>query len=223
MARSLARVLSVRDGPLAGAGVVDAQQVGFLKSQSVHIKAPSRSFKRGEIRKQAKNLISSRFKDSGQTGYKWYYRFYVVDEYGNRSQPEFPGTESKSETEALMRQAIADYEAKQFIAKAKNITLGDMLDMWVEEELKPGPLENSTVSAYIETVGRIKKHPIGNCKLKTLKPESLQSFMDLLSLGGTKPDGSEAKALKTGVHSSIFSRFTRVFSICSFPQASDYF
>ena len=131
-------------------------------------------------------------------GKKWYYRFYVVDEYGNRSQPEFPGTESKSETEALLRQAIADYEAKQFIAKAKNITVGDMLDMWVEEELKPGPLENSTVSAYIETVGRIKKHPIGNCKLKTLKPESLQSFMDLLSLGGTKPDGSEAKALKTG-------------------------
>lgn len=27
-------------------------------------------FKRGEIRKQAKTLISSRFKDSGQTGYK---------------------------------------------------------------------------------------------------------------------------------------------------------
>ena len=26
--------------------------------------------KRGEIRKQAKTLISSRFKDSGQTGYK---------------------------------------------------------------------------------------------------------------------------------------------------------
>lgn len=28
------------------------------------------AFKRGEIRKQAKTLISSRFKDSGQTGYK---------------------------------------------------------------------------------------------------------------------------------------------------------
>lgn len=29
-----------------------------------------RRIKRGEIRKQAKTLISSRFKDSGQTGYK---------------------------------------------------------------------------------------------------------------------------------------------------------
>ena len=29
-----------------------------------------RPLKRGEIRKQAKTLISSRFKDSGQTGYK---------------------------------------------------------------------------------------------------------------------------------------------------------
>ena len=32
------------------------------------IKLPA--IKRGEIRKQAKTLISSRFKDSGQTGYK---------------------------------------------------------------------------------------------------------------------------------------------------------
>lgn len=131
-------------------------------------------------------------------GKKWYYRFYVEDEYGNRSQPEFPGTESKSETEAMLRKAMEDYEAKQFIAKAKNITVGDMLDMWIEEELKPGPLGNTTVSAYISTVGRIKKHPIGSCKLKSLKPEALQAYMDLLCFGGTKPDGTEAKPLKHG-------------------------
>ena len=38
--------------------------------------------------------------------------------------------------------AIADYEEKQFVGKAENITVGDMLDMWVEEELKPGNLSN---------------------------------------------------------------------------------
>ena len=31
-------------------------------------------------------------------GKKWYYRFYVEDESGNRVQKEFPGTESKSES-----------------------------------------------------------------------------------------------------------------------------
>ena len=77
-----------------------------------------------------------------------------------------------------------DYEEKRFVAKAENITVGDMLDMWVEEELRPGSLSNGTVSAYQGTVGRIKQFPIGERKLKTVTPEHLQSFLDLLSFGG---------------------------------------
>ena len=57
-------------------------------------------------------------------GKKWYYRFYVEDASGNRVQKEFPGTESKSETESLLRKAMEDYETKMFLAQAKNITLG---------------------------------------------------------------------------------------------------
>ena len=131
-------------------------------------------------------------------GKKWYYRFYVEDASGNRIQKEFPGTESKSETESLLRKAMEDYETKMFLAEAKNITLGDMLDMWVEEELKPGSLSNGTVMAYIGTVNRIKQHPIGKRKLKTVTADHLQSYMDLLSFGGTNPDGSPAKAMSVG-------------------------
>ena len=43
-------------------------------------------------------------------GKKWYYRFYIEDESGNLVQREFVGTESKSETEALLRKAMEDYE-----------------------------------------------------------------------------------------------------------------
>ena len=68
-------------------------------------------------------------------GNKWYYRFYVEDASGNSVQREFPGTESKSETEALLRKAMADYEEKQFVAKAENFTLADLLDIWIEEEV----------------------------------------------------------------------------------------
>ena len=39
-------------------------------------------------------------------GKKWYYRFYVEDASGNLVQKECVGTESKSETEKLLRQAI---------------------------------------------------------------------------------------------------------------------
>ena len=45
-------------------------------------------------------------------GKKWYYRFYVEDESGKQVQKEFAGTESKSETEALLRKAMDDYDEK---------------------------------------------------------------------------------------------------------------
>ena len=68
-------------------------------------------------------------------GKKWYYRFYVENESGNLVQKEYAGTESKSETEKLLRKAMEDYEEKKFVAKTENITLGEMLDIWLEEEV----------------------------------------------------------------------------------------
>ena len=73
-------------------------------------------------------------------GKKWYARFYIEDESGRKVQKEFVRTESKSE----------------------NITVGMLLDLWVEEELKPGNLSNGTVMSYQGTVNRIKQHPIEN-------------------------------------------------------------
>lgn len=52
-------------------------------------------------------------------GKKWYYRFYVEDASGNLVQKEFAGTESKSETEKMLRKAMEDYDAKKFLAKAE--------------------------------------------------------------------------------------------------------
>ena len=49
-------------------------------------------------------------------GKKWYARFYIEDESGRKVQKEFVGTESKSETEALLRKAIADYEEQRLYA-----------------------------------------------------------------------------------------------------------
>ena len=122
-------------------------------------------------------------------GKKWYYRFYVEDASGNSVQREFPGSESKSETEAMLRKAMADYEEKQFVAKSENLTLAGLLDKWIEEELKPGSLSNGTVAAYIDTARRIKKHPIADRKLKKITPDHLQSYLDLLSLVCVRQDG----------------------------------
>ena len=95
-------------------------------------------------------------------GKKWYYRFYVEDASGKMVQKEYAGTESKSETEKLLRKALEDYENKKFVARAESLTVGELLDMWAEEELKAGTLSNGTVENYLGAIRCIKKHPIAD-------------------------------------------------------------
>ena len=136
-------------------------------------------------------------------GKKWYYRFYVEDASGKMVQKEYAGTESKSETEKLFRKALEDYENKKFVAKADSLTVGELLDMWAEEELKTGTLSNGTVENYLGAIRCIKKHPIAERKLKTVTAEHLQSFLDLLTFGGEFPDGKVRKGYsKDYIHST---------------------
>ena len=150
-------------------------------------------------------------------GKKWYYRFYVEDASGNLVQKEFAGTESKSETEKLLRQAMEDYESKKFIAKADNITLGELLDIWSEEELKVGTLSNGTVGNYLQAVNRIKQHPISDRKLKTVTSEHLQQFMDLLTFGGTAGNFISKGYTKDYVH-SYSAVLQQAFRFAVFPK-----
>ena len=152
-------------------------------------------------------------------GKKWYYRFYVEDASGNLVQKECVGTESKSETEKLLRQAMDDYEKKKFVAKAENLTVGQLLDVWAEEELKTGTLSNGTVENYLGTIRNIKKHPLAERKLKNVTSEHLQSFFDLLSFGGVHPDGKERKGYsKDYIHS--FSAVMQQSSVLQYFQSS---
>ena len=151
-------------------------------------------------------------------GQKWYYRFYVENESGNLVQKEYAGTESKSETEALLRKAMEDYEAKKFVARSENVTVGDLLDMWIEEDVKPGNLSNGTVMAYQGAVGRIKQFPIGSRKLKNVTSEHLQAFFDLLSFGGTNADGTEVKPHSRG----YMRQFSAVMQGAFFVRTRNY-
>ena len=151
-------------------------------------------------------------------GKKWYYRFYVEDESGRQVQREFAGTESKSETESLLRKAMEDYEAKKFVAKSENATVGMLLDMWVEEELRPGNLSNGTVMSYQGTVNRIKQFPISNRKLKSVTADHLQSFMDQLSFGGANTDGTTAKPLSKGYLRLFSAVLQGAFRFAVFPK-----
>ena len=151
-------------------------------------------------------------------GNKWYYRFYVENESGKQVQKEFAGTESKSETEAMLRKAMEDYEAKKIVTRSENITVGQLLDMWVEEELKPGTLSNGTVMLYQSAISRIKRYPIADRKLKSVTPEHLQRFFDLLAFGGTRDDGSEVKPLAGGTICPYSAIMQGAFRFAVFPK-----
>ena len=149
-------------------------------------------------------------------GKKWYYRFYVEDASGNLVQKECVGTESKSETEKLLRQAMDDYEKKKFVAKAENLTVGQLLDVWAEEELKTGTLSNGTVENYLGTIRNIKKHPLAERKLKNVTSEHLQSFFDLLSFGEFIPMEKRERGIAK-ITSILFPQS------CSSPSVLQYF
>ena len=151
-------------------------------------------------------------------GKKWYYRFYVEDQSGNLVQKEYAGTESKSETEKLLRQAMDDYENKRFVAKTDNLTVGDLLVLWSEEELKTGTLSNGTVENYLGAIRVIKKHPIADRKLKNVTAEHLQSCFDLLTFGGEYPDGTIKKGYSKDYIHSFSAVLQQAFRFAVFPK-----
>ena len=151
-------------------------------------------------------------------GKKWYYRFYVEDASGNLVQKECVGTESKAETEKMLRKAMDDYEKTQFIAKSDNITLGELLDIWAEEELKPGTLSNGTVDVYLGVISRIQKYPIGKRKLKSITASHLQEFVDLICFGGTKYDGTQFNGYSKDYIHNYTAILQSAFRFAVFPK-----
>lgn len=151
-------------------------------------------------------------------GKKWYFRFYVEDESGNRIQKEMPGTESKSETESLLRKAMEEYENQKFVAKAANVTLADMLDMWMVEELNPSKRSNGTAHSYINTANRVKQHTICKRKLKTITAEHLQKFFDSLSSPQPLSNGKHSKGLSAGSLNVYAAVMRGAFRFAVFPK-----
>ncbi len=50
---------------------------------------------------------------------------HVEDASGNLVQKEFAGTESKSETEKMLRKAMEDYDAKKFLERKRTTAHSD--------------------------------------------------------------------------------------------------
>ena len=151
-------------------------------------------------------------------GKKWYYRFYVEDASGKFVQKEYAGTESKSETEKMLRQAMDEYDSKKFVARNENITLGMLLDIWAEEELKTGSLANGTVQLYLHSIKRLHLHPISERKLSAVTSEHLQGVMDLVTFGGKEGDFDAKKGYKKDYANTYHAILNQAFRFAVFPK-----
>lgn len=150
-------------------------------------------------------------------GKKWYYRFYIKDANGQTIQREFAGSESKQETERMLREALETYEKKNYIVKADKTTLGELLDLWLEEELHANALSNGTVSLYTVIIRQLKTHPICSQSLRSITTGQLQKLMDLIVLGGTYPDGSIHRGYSNTYAHSFSAVLQRAFRYAIFP------
>ena len=59
-----------------------------------------------------------------------------------------------------------DYEKKKFVAKAENLTVGQLWMCGQREELKQVRSAMVLVENYLGTIRNIKKHPLAERKLK---------------------------------------------------------
>lgn len=63
--------------------------------------------------------------------------------------------------------------------RVEKITLKQLLDDWIENDLKPGSLSNGTIELYQNIAKLIKRHPLSEQRINTITSEQLQNFMDI--------------------------------------------
>lgn len=95
-----------------------------------------------------------------------------------------------------------------------NISFEELINLWIEEELKPGILSNGTVMSYQGVIKKIKEHPIARMQLKDITPDILQKYIDTLC----KPQGTRRSRLSTGYLNIYTAVLNNLFRFAVFPK-----
>lgn len=115
----------------------------------------------------------------------------------------------------MLRKAMEDYEEKKFVAKSENATVGMLLDMWVEEELKPGNLSNGTVMAY-------QAAPYRQPKAENRYSRPFAGVYGLPQLWRDKSRRHNRKSTQQRVSAFILGSSARSFPLCGIPEKADF-
>ena len=136
------------------------------------------SFQNGSVRKK---------------GNKWYYRFRMLEDDGRWKIHEFPGGETKRETEAMLKKALEDYNLEGRIVDPGNLTVSQLGDMWFADEVEHSALTTNGKNSYRGVLLQIKAHPLGATKLRNVTYEQLQAYVDEKYFGEYDENGKQLK------------------------------
>ena len=100
----------------------------------------------------------------------------------------------------------------------KQITLGELLETWVEEDLKAGSMSNGTVELYQNIVKVIKRHPICASSIRTITSEQLQCFMDQITFGGREGDFDSGDGYSPEYAKKPYAVLNHAFRFAVFPK-----
>lgn len=162
------------------------------------------SYQKGSVRKR---------------GNKYYYRFRMEELDGTMKLHEFPGTESKRETQAMLDKALQEYNESGRIFDPGEITLNDLMDEWYAVEIEPSSRASTTRDSYRNVMNHIREHAIGSMLLKDVTVDVLQAYVDEKYYGEYDADGKEIKhAYSESTMKEEFVVLNGIFKFAVYPK-----
>ena len=143
------------------------------------------SFQNGNVRKK---------------GSKWYYRFRIREDDGSWKMHEFRGGETKRETEAMLKQALEDYNNEGRIISPGELTVNELGNLWYSDEVDHSVMSTNGKYDYENVLRHIREHPLGATRLCDVTIEQLQSYVDEKYYGEFDENGVQLKHAYSDSH-----------------------
>ena len=152
-------------------------------------------------------------------GNKYYYRFRMEEPDGTMKMHEFVGTESKRETENMLKKAVEEYNELGKILDPGDITVSELMDEWFRTEIEPSSRATTTLDIYRNVMDHVRAHRIGKMKLKEVTVEALQAYVDEKYFGEYDEEGSEIKhAYSDSTMKEEFVVLNGIFKYAVYPK-----
>ena len=166
-----------------------------------------------------KHKISYQEGSVRKRGRKYYYRFRMEEPDGTMKMHEFVGTESKRETENMLKKAIDEYNEAGKLNDPGDITVSELMDEWFHTEIEPSSRATTTLDSYRNVMDHVRDHRIGKLKLKEATVEALQANVDEKYFGEYDADGNEIKhAYSESTMKEEFVVLNGIFKYAVYPK-----